>query len=231
MEKTQHFFENGIYLISNHAVARNRMFEGKDMQVFFQQKMEKHLSPICEIFSYCLNDDEFQILVKLRSRDVISRHFLSKKRNRGLNLSEVPDETYVFSQAMSNLQVSFVKYYNFIHKRSGSLMAGRFGRKLIETEDKMNSWVERLNNGRKNHCYPAKWAAKGKLTCVAMTSKWLYQDNDESNRRDNTVYRNVKELNLGGCFLNLPAYKLESSERYFKMRFNQLFGPHPGNFF
>ena len=231
MIKAQHLFENGIYLISNHAVAKNRMFDDKNMQDFFHVQIEKYLSPLCEILAYCYHTDEFQLLVKLRSKEVITQHFLSKKRNRNLSLSEAPDATYVFSQAMSNLQVSFVKYYNFINGRNGTLMAGRFKRKLIESEDEINLLVKRLNYGIKSHNYSAKWAAREVLNCGVVTSQWLYTAGYQSNNQKHVYYKNVNNLNLVGYFKNLPPIKLDDPRRYFIMRFNQLFGPHPGNFF
>lgn len=231
MKKIQHLFEGGIYLVSNHAVANNRMFDNEELQTFFHSRMEKHLSPVCDILAYCLHDDEFQILVKLKSKERIGKYFLSKKRNRELDLTEAPDETYVFSQAMANLQVSFVKYYNFVYKRSGALMAGRFVRNLIESEKEMNSWVVKLNQGIKRHSYPAKWAAKEVITCGAMTSTWLYTADYQLDSKYCRRYQNIKNLNLGGYFLDLPPAKLRNTKNYFLLRFNQLFGPKPGHFF
>lgn len=231
MVKAQHLFENGVYLISNHTVAKNSMFDDENVQAFFHQRMEKHLSPVCNILAYCLSGDEFQLLVKLRSKEEISKHFLSKARNRALMLTESPEETYVFSQAMANLQVSFVKYYNFVNKRSGTLMAGRFTRILIESGDELNEWINRLNDGVKRHNYSARWASEKVTSCKSMTSKWLYDSDDQCDSKTSSVFTKANNLNLVGYFSNLPPLRLESSISYYKLRFNQLFGPNPGNFF
>ena len=58
-QKTTHLFEEHVYLISNHSVARNPMFADEKMQNYFVTKMEKYLFPISEIIAHCLNDNEF----------------------------------------------------------------------------------------------------------------------------------------------------------------------------
>lgn len=231
MQKTQHFFEESIYLISNHSVARNTIFQDQDMRIRFIDKMEHYLKPLCNIVAFNLKDDEFQLLVKMKTREAFIKNFLSKKKNRDLELSEVPDTTYIFSQAMANFQVSFVKHYNFINGRSGALMAGRFGRKLVESEKELNTWVTKLNGGKKLHQYAKEWADQTIVSCGAYTSEWLYRKENMVKLKENSIYLPLDQINLGGYFDNLPSKKLKDPKRYFTMRFNQLFGPQPGRFY
>ena len=51
-QKTTHLFEEHVYLISNHSVARNPMFADEKMQNYFITKMEKYLFPISEIIDH-----------------------------------------------------------------------------------------------------------------------------------------------------------------------------------
>jgi hypothetical protein len=200
--KTKHLFEDQIYLIGNHSCARNPLFATEKMQDYFKNKMEKYLSPLCDIMAYNLNDNEFQIVVKLNERKAFEEHFLSKKKNKD---KEVPETTYIFSQAMANLQVSFVKHFNFVFNRSGGLIARRFHRHLIESEEELHSWVTKLNNGEKLHSYAKMWMNDLMRSGKVMTGKWIYEDGVGE---ENQVYVDFKKLNLVGQFEILPPYQL-----------------------
>ena len=112
--------------------------------------MEKHLSPIIDIIAHSLHDNEFQKLVKLKDRAALVDHYLRKKKGEFLDI-DVPETTYIFSEAMPNLQVSFVKHFNHIYERTGTLVAGRYSRQLITSEDEMKATISRLNIGIKKH--------------------------------------------------------------------------------
>ncbi len=217
--KTIHLFEESIYLISNHSVARNPMFSSLSMQNFFKLKMEKYLLPISEIIAYNFIDNEFQILVKLKKRDDFRSHYLSNQKNTILD-EEIPESTYIFSQAMANLQVSFVKHFNFTHKRSGTLVASRFGRKLIENEIEMNELVEKLNKGLEQAHYSGIWVNEIMKEKRAMTSNWMYSHIFKGETAKLQGYLNARSSNLGDCFKILPPYRLPSTNNFF---FHQIF--------
>jgi hypothetical protein len=99
--------------------------------------MEKYLGPICEILAYSLYDHEFQLVVHLKPRYVFEYHFKDKNKDFDVSKFGIPETTYIFSQAMANLQVSFVKHFNWLFKRTGALVAGRFRRNLIENREEL----------------------------------------------------------------------------------------------
>ena len=228
MIKSQHLFENGIYHIGNHSVARNPMFTDSHMQNYFLEKMENYLSPLCKVLAYSLNKDEFQIIVKLKDRKKFEDYFKTKSSNKDAGVLEIPDSTYIFSQAMANLQVSFVKHFNYVFKRSGTLMASRFTKNLIEGTEELADLIKSLNSAKKFHNYSELWVNKLMNNADSMTSGWFYEDIENScgrMDRENGVLLNYGSLNLVSYFKNLPSVKLESSKRYFIMKFNRLFGP------
>ena len=223
--KTTHLFEEHVYLISNHSVARNPMFSVVEMQNYFIAKMEKYLFPISEIIAHCLNDNEFQLLVKLKPREDFEEHFISKQKDKILH-NEIPESTYIFSQAMANLQVSFVKHFNYKYNRSGTLVAARYGRELIETESEMRDWIKKLNSGLKKHHYALQWSNNMMNSGFAVTSSWLYGGVGNSGNRGITGklgYLNGEINNLGASFINLPPYRLPSSKSFFRNQILHIF--------
>ena len=216
-KKTTHLFEDNVYLISNHSVARNPMFSNVLMQKYFIEKMEKYLFPISEVISHSLLDNEFQILVRLRSREHFEEHFISKRKDE-IQQSEIPESTYIFSQAMANLQVSFVKHFNYTYERSGTLVAGRYERKLVETEKEMKEWIEKLNAGKKKHDFAGQWVNDIMNNTVAFTSAWLYKGGIGGGsvlKTELAGYLNAEKNDLGDCFASLPPYRLPSTKNFF----------------
>lgn len=229
MEKTQHLFEGGVYLIGNKAVAKNPLFVNLDLQQYFLEKMEQHLAPICDILGYSLADDQYHLLLRLKSRKYFESYFLSKADNVALNLPDIPESTYIFSQAMANFQVSYVKRFNFKMKRSGALMASRFTRKLIESQIELEEWINILNSGKKLYNYAKQWSNEISKPQLLLNSGWLYGMADaewlRSFERSIEYYINGITSNLGGSFRQLPPKRLASNKSFFLKQYNRLFGP------
>jgi hypothetical protein len=194
----KHFEEEKVYLISNYAVARNPIFYNKAIQMRFKSKMEKYLSPIANIIAFNLRDHEFQILLKLKERKEFEIFY---NRNKGKSIGlEIPESTYIFSQQMSNLQVSIVKHINYKLNRSGTLMAGRFKRSQIINPEEIISLVERMNNGKMNHSYSGIWINELYRGVSEMTSKNLYSDKYDLENGKFEGFINGIEINLVGHF-------------------------------
>ena len=228
MEKTTHLFENNVYYISNKSVALNGMFVDSSMQLYFIEKMEYYLSPICKLVAYDLSDNSFQILVNLKDRKSFEAHFLSKnrkKKKKEIAILDIPDSTYIFSQAMANLQVSFVKHFNYTFQRSGTLMASRYFRQLVENEEEMQSWIQKLNNGTKVTGYSAKWMHQMQKSSLEVNSRWLYEKVERAVVRVHELYCVADKIDLVSVFNNLPPKALSSSKNFYTNKFNLLFGP------
>ena len=223
---TQHLFEEHVYLISNHSVARNPMFSNLSMQQYFIKKMEHYLLPISKILAYSLTDNEFQILVKTKSREDFADYFSTKNKKKITSNVDIPESTYIFSQSMANLQVSFVKHFNWKYERSGTLMAGRFERKLVETEKEMKDLIFKLNQGIRKHHYWGMWLNDLMNSNEAMTSEWLYEMREKALLVLEQGYLNGEIIDLASCFKNLPPYRLPNSKSYWTNKIFQLFGPY-----
>ncbi len=229
MNETIHLFEEHVYLIKNHAVARNPMFAENSLQSYFIKRMKKYLSPISDILAYCLKDNEFQILVKLKDRRTFEDHFKSLQKRSSKKLKVIPESTYIFSQAMSNLQVSFVKHFNWKYGRSGTLMARRFSRKLVESFREMEMWIEKLNRGTRSHCYTRQWINDIMNSEKAMTNGW-YVGADFQGVTKIEDYLIKQKINLVDRFSTLPPKRIASSKNYFKYKINTLFYSNPPPF-
>jgi hypothetical protein len=210
--------EEHYYLISNHAVARNTIFCDTGIQIHFKEKMKFYLEPICEILAYNLKDSEFQILVKLKGREFFNQFFQSKIKDQGQ--LKTPESTYIFSQAMSNLQNSLVKKFNRKYGRTGTLMAGRFQRELISSKERVIEQIQHLNDGQIKRRFSGIWAECALKRVDAMTSKEYYKLLEKIQESGNNPFWNDFKSNLVGKF-DIP----DKDTTFFKFHFRnrQLF--------
>ncbi len=106
------------YHIFNQANGMIDIFKENRNYPFFLDKLEKHLSPVCEIIAYCLMKNHFHLVIK--TKDV---------------------ENQKISRAFANLFIGYAKAFNKTYNRSGSLFKKPFKRKLITTEEYLKNVI------------------------------------------------------------------------------------------
>lgn len=216
--KNRHFFEDSTYLVSNHSVASHPLFYNQAVQDYFKSKMEQFLEGICDIISYSLNDQEFQILVHLRDRGSFEKSFLKKNPYWDGTLG-IPESTYIFSQAMANLQGSVAKYVNKDLGKRGTVFDSRFDRQLVTSQEELEALVEELNKGQKKYSFGSRWCTKLAERCAAMTGEWIERcEGDEIPG----PYVLLGSQDLGLNFSSLPPLSIPPEKRRFGYEFFRL---------
>lgn len=217
--KVQHFFEESIYVISNYAVARNPLFSEKYYCKRFLRKVAHYLGPICDILSYGLMDNEFQLLIRLKSREVILDHYRSKLDDFEIESHKIPESTYIFSQCMANLQSSTAIHFNRREGRQGALFAARFQRFQVCSEREYEYWLDRIHNLEKMNELSDVWgnnlAGKGYDRWVVVNYKRGYRSSykfyDGGGREGCLeVLRGLSDSELQGQFKNSAPRSLKS---------------------
>jgi hypothetical protein len=222
----KYLFNDQIYIISNHAVAANPIFRYDYLCERFLEKMEFYLSDLCTIFHYVFDDNQFQIMLRLAPREDFCEYYRKKKGNEALGEHAIPHSSYLFSQAMANLQASMAIHINRTQKRTGALFARRFSKHLITSKDHLNNWFEHMEQLKKHHKYVREWDNKYK---EESRSEW-------GRRVRNMVYWcaclhykkegfinsklscfKILKTDLEGLFKNLPPLSIPD---YQKRKFN-----------
>lgn len=90
-----HLFNDHIYEIHSHAVARNPIFIDRLICRRFLDKVDKYLKPLCEILHYSFHNNQYSMIVKLKSRQAFLDYELAKKV--GIAEEEVGFTTHIFS--------------------------------------------------------------------------------------------------------------------------------------
>lgn len=222
---TVHLFEEGYYLIGNKAVAKSFMFGDENDCKLFQSKIDKYLSPLCDILAYGFLKDEFQLVVRLKSRSVFEDYFLSKFEIDVSSGDIIPESTYIFAQAMANLQSGYAKYFNYKNKRDGGLMKGRYFRELIESEAELGSKIEEVNSLEVQRDRNSIWTFRRKEAgyCLDKVVGSLVR----SSRRCYEVYGakpmmqcfvHLGNINLRGQFDTVPPKRIDFKNKHESLR-------------
>jgi len=120
--------ETYFYHIFNRGNNKQPLFLDNDNYLHFLKLVKKHILPIAEIYSYCLLNNHFHFLVKIKDE-----------------CEKNP------SQSFSNLFNSYSKAFNKRHDRTGSLFQRPFKRKRITEEDYLRQLVIYIHQNPENH--------------------------------------------------------------------------------
>ena len=119
--------EEYFYHIFNRGNNKQDIFFKKENYLYFIRLLEKHISPIADIYSYCLLPNHF--------------HFLIKIKKGAINPS----------QKFSNFFNSYTKSINKKYDRTGSLFQKPFKRIRIAEEKYLLSLVVYIHTNPEKH--------------------------------------------------------------------------------
>lgn len=160
--KVNYVFEEQYYLISNKTVPRTPLFTKDKMNAYFLTKVDFYLSEVAEVCKYVLLDDEFHLLIKTKDRKTFIDFYRRKYKDYSTDDFFIKKSCYIFSQQMSNLQVSIVKYANHNFGRSGTMMDGRYRKVLITSKEELDEIETFLASQKKMDKRRKRWRHKEK---------------------------------------------------------------------
>lgn len=205
--KVDHVFGGHIYLISSFGDARNPLFKDEDDLLFFRSNIRKYLGEICDIFAYSHQVNQFQYLVKIKGRLLLEQFFYRKKASKKKGKADVshaiydpgaqvaPESYLIFSQEVSNCLNSYAKRFNFKHKRKGGLFGDRYSKILIEGEEEMDYWIEKLNRMEELVTFEDEWRVSETL-----------EISDDGGECSSKVYYEGGEAEIFVGFLNFSKW-------------------------
>ncbi len=223
--KTKHLFADGIYHIGNKAVAKCFLFADEKDCIRFQTNIDHHLGPLCDVLAYSFSEDEFQLVVKLKDRKTIENYFKEKYAKFYQDEKFIPETTYIFAQAMANMQSGYAKYFNYRYDRDGGLMKGRYFRHLIESEEELNNLVKKVHafhaQSKRSRIWTFRRKEEGfnlefKVSARVRSSLRSYEEARITSGIG--CFKSLHQIDLRGRFSNLPPKRLEHKKTSEKIR-------------
>ncbi|AUC74814.1 oxygen-dependent coproporphyrinogen oxidase [Olleya sp. Bg11-27] len=119
--------QDQYYHIYNRGIDSGVIFKNNDNMSYFLDLLKKHLSTKINIIAYCLMNNHFHLVVKIKSEEKIA------------------------SQAFSNLFNAYSKAYNKQNNRTGSLFERPFKRIKIKDEDYLKTLILYVHKNPETH--------------------------------------------------------------------------------
>lgn len=205
MNVIPYIMNGNCYVISSFADPNNPLFTTDEEIEDFKLRVERQLGSICEILGYAFHADHFQILVTIKERESFIE-FYNEKYETELDGEEIIESNYIFSQQMANLLSGFAKKFNFIHKRFGSLFGRRFTKILIESEEEIEFWVQKMNRADRLWSFEKLWSYLWNFAKMVKKSGKIKVGLGIRNAEELEVARESDVL--AGMLLSFQAFKL-----------------------
>ena len=139
-----------IYHIFSRAVGSEKIFTCWENYLLFLHRFEKFISPIADVYAYCLLPNHFHFLIRIKPPLLLEEKFKTLKPGRKITDGWQPK--FVMQQ-FSNLLNSYAKKFNLLYDRKGALFIDYLRRVEIETEDQFISTVFYIHKNPVHHGY------------------------------------------------------------------------------
>lgn len=114
---------DGTYHICNRANGTEKIFLDAENYRFFKSRFKIYISPIAEVYCYCLMPNHFHYVLRIRTENELKIFFKDKIKNYDLDK--------LLSKQFSNFLSSYSQAFNKVNFRKGSLFMKNFKRKRI----------------------------------------------------------------------------------------------------
>jgi putative transposase len=121
-------FPGGYYHIFNKAVGKEKLFMEADNYRYFFQRFSDYISPISDLFCYCLLPNHFHFFLRIKEEDAVIRRMEILNRSGSDDNDMVPD---FLLQQFSNCFNAYTKALNKQQTRKGKLFIEPFNRRLV----------------------------------------------------------------------------------------------------
>lgn len=133
---------NNFYHIYNRGINGGKLFFNHQNYLYFLKLISEKVTPVAEIYSYCLLQNHFHILVKIKS-EVLIREIYAEKDN--LEIASI------ISQQFSNTFNSYSQAINKHFDRTGKLFELPFRRKEIRSDLQLINTILYINKNTIKH--------------------------------------------------------------------------------
>jgi putative transposase len=134
--------ENCFYHIYNRGNNKENIFLSDNNYSYLLRKFNKYLNNFIEVYAYCLMPNHFHFLIKIKENFI-------KNEGETFNTNLLPVE-----KAFRDFFITYVKAFNVLYSRTGSLFQYEFKRKIITDEKYFVRVIAYIHNNpvRKKLC-------------------------------------------------------------------------------
>ena len=97
-------------------------------------------------------------MVALNDRPSFIKYYCEKHKLDTSDQDQIPESTYILSQEMANIQSGYAKWFNFRHKRFGTVFGRRYTKLLVRSEQELREWIVALNEKHRHWTFTSFWS-------------------------------------------------------------------------
>lgn len=136
--------EGYFYHIYNRGNNSEKIFFSEENYAYFLKLLTKYIFPIADIYAYCLLNNHFHILVRIKEKNEIEINKLK------FSTVEKPKEVSA-SRQFSHFLNAYSQAVNKKYARTGSLFEKRFQRKRISDDHYLRQVILYINTNPLKH--------------------------------------------------------------------------------
>ena len=126
------FEEDHYYHIYNRTIDKKPMFNTDDNYRYFLEKYDEYLSPVSDLFAYCLLGNHFHCLIRIRGSEELAA-FQKLSKSEGA-VDAVKTTHDIVSHQFRKFFQSYAMAFNKHTGRVGTLFQTPFKRALIDSD-------------------------------------------------------------------------------------------------
>ncbi len=161
------------YHIFNRAVGSEKIFLKQDNYDFFLKQFKLYISPVADVFCYCLLPNHFHFFIRTKEAEDIQDAMARLKYRHKDEKDVMP--TFLL-QTFSNFFNSYTKALNKQQERKGKLFMEPFNRRLITTTAYYTTLIHYIHTNPIHHGFcnnVQEWANSAYRQISQLENGWL----------------------------------------------------------
>ncbi len=175
---------DSTYHIYNHANGNDNLFNSDENFYFFLNKVSIHLTPVVDLYAYCLMPNHFHFLLRTKKIEEVIYYFMTlmstpnqtikeieyyqSKLKALSSIAESEDKEIQYqlhlSKQFANLFSSYTQSFNKLYNRKGSLFLKNFKSKEILSDTYFTRVVQYIHSNPVHHGFTTdlqdwKWSS------------------------------------------------------------------------
>ena len=130
-----------FYHIYNRGINSGKIFENVDNYLFFLKQFSKYVTPVCDVYAYCLMPNHFHFVLKIKAKEELLLFARNELKLTKVNSEGLHAIQNVVSKQISKFISSYSQSYNKVYNRHGALLESPFKRKKIESEEYLRNLI------------------------------------------------------------------------------------------
>ncbi|NCU02590.1 MAG: transposase [Chitinophagaceae bacterium] len=176
------------YHLFSRANGSEKIFLNSNNYAFFLQRLERHTSPIADLFAYNLLPNHFHLMMRMKQIETIEQYYKEVKKGKIFTVDAIPE---FLMERFSNCLNSYTKAFNKMYNRKGALFMDYLRRVEIQSDEQFRQTVFYVHKNAVHH------------GLVKKISDWPYSSY-HSILQSHTAFLNVK--NVLDMFDGLPGF-------------------------